>query len=428
MSKAEAGSQYDVVFGDTLTGIAQQAYGDGTQWRVIWRANKTVLKSGDPNLIFPGETIIIPPNPLETNVVNTNPDDVVISGKDKDEMNLIVDGKDIPIQSGRIMRTMDTAADGWTASIAWDPDDNELYQAMRPGTYKKADVYLGGVLVVRGVVYGHSFKLGNDSSIVELTGWSYTADMIDSVVRPPYEQNKIKLEDRAKELIEPLGIGIVFEADDADEQFDRVTCGPEETILSHLGELAQQRQVLISSTRKGQALFWRAEADTEPVGTLLETQPPYQDLTLSFDGRQRFNSYTAIGQSPQKKGIKGKNKKLTATAKDNSVPRTRFTAFNANESTAGNIQNAADWRRSKQVADTLTISFPVDTWYSPKENKLWEENTIVTVVSKSMYVENGFDFLIRAIEFSYDSDGTTAILSLVPPQAYTGDEIVEPWS
>jgi prophage tail gpP-like protein len=428
MSKATAGTQYTVVIGDTLTGIAQQAYGDGTQWRIIWRANQTVLRSDDPNLIFPGEVIYIPPNPLATTVVGTNPDDVTISGKEKDEITIKVDNVEILPQSARVIRTMDTCADGWTATVAWDTDNDELFKACQPGAYKKASVYLGGVLVVDGILYGQKFILGADNSTVELSGWSYTADIIDSVVRPPYEQNKITLEDRAKELIEPLGIGIVFEADDADEQFERVTCEADETIFSHLSDLAKQRKVLISSTRKGQSLFWRANTDGDPVGTILEEFPPYQNLEIAFNGRERYNVYTAIGQSPQKRGLKGKGKKFTAVAKDNSVPRSRFTAFNVTESTLGNIQGAADWARSKQLAEALSISFPVDSWYSPAENKLWQENTLITVQSKTMYVPDGFDFLIRAIEFNYDQDGTTAILGLIPPQAYTGEEIVEPWS
>lgn len=426
MSKAIAGKPYTVVVGDTLTGISKQAYGEGSQWRMIWKANQTVLRSGDPDIIFPGEVINIPVNPL-SKIVETNDDDVTISGKDKDEMTIVIDGVELAIESGRVIRTMDTCADGWTASLSWDPDNSEMYDILRPTGYKRASVYLGNILVVDGLLYGQKFQLKSDRRSVDLTGWSYTADMIDSVIRPPYEQNKITLQDRAIELIEPLGIGINFEATDADEQFARVTCGPEEKIFDHLASLAEQRKVLISSTRRGDALFWRANTDTKPVGTIEEDRPPYQSMEVNFNGRERFNVYTAIGQSPQKRGRKGKDKKLIGIAKDSAVPRTRFTAFNVTESTIGNIQNAADWKRSKQVATALNMTFPVDSWYSP-ENKLWEENTLVTVVSPSVYIKDGFDFLIRAVEYEFTGSGTTAILSLIPPQAYTGEEVDEPWA
>src|SRR2546421_964213 len=56
------GSNYTVQQGDTLSGIAQQAYGDGNQWQKIYDypANKQVI-GPDPNLIRPGEVLFIPP-------------------------------------------------------------------------------------------------------------------------------------------------------------------------------------------------------------------------------------------------------------------------------------------------------------------------------------------------------------------------------
>jgi nucleoid-associated protein YgaU len=58
---------YIVQAGDTLSGIAQQASGDGSRWPAIYDDNKNVIGS-DPNLIFPGQILFIncglfrPPN------------------------------------------------------------------------------------------------------------------------------------------------------------------------------------------------------------------------------------------------------------------------------------------------------------------------------------------------------------------------------
>lgn len=45
--------------GDTLWGIAKKEYGDAKMWTTIWQQNKKNLKSGNPDLIFPGEVIRI---------------------------------------------------------------------------------------------------------------------------------------------------------------------------------------------------------------------------------------------------------------------------------------------------------------------------------------------------------------------------------
>jgi nucleoid-associated protein YgaU len=51
-------AQHTVVSGDTLSGIAQQWYGDATQWPRIFEANRDQI--ADPNLIFPGQTLRVP--------------------------------------------------------------------------------------------------------------------------------------------------------------------------------------------------------------------------------------------------------------------------------------------------------------------------------------------------------------------------------
>lgn len=49
---------YTVQKGDSLSKIAQQQYGDASQWRRIYDANRDQIK--DPDLIHPGWTLFIP--------------------------------------------------------------------------------------------------------------------------------------------------------------------------------------------------------------------------------------------------------------------------------------------------------------------------------------------------------------------------------
>ena len=49
---------YVVAKGDSLSKIAQRAYGDGGKWRKIFEANKDIIQ--DPDLIYPGQSLRIP--------------------------------------------------------------------------------------------------------------------------------------------------------------------------------------------------------------------------------------------------------------------------------------------------------------------------------------------------------------------------------
>lgn len=51
-------AQYTVASGDTLWGIAEQWYGDGSLWPRIFAANTDQI--ADPNLIFPNQIFRIP--------------------------------------------------------------------------------------------------------------------------------------------------------------------------------------------------------------------------------------------------------------------------------------------------------------------------------------------------------------------------------
>jgi 5'-nucleotidase len=59
-TQVAAGETYEVQSGDTLLSIAEQYYGDGTQWRRIYDANKDVI-GADPDKLKIGMQLKIPP-------------------------------------------------------------------------------------------------------------------------------------------------------------------------------------------------------------------------------------------------------------------------------------------------------------------------------------------------------------------------------
>ena len=55
---ADAARMYTVKSGDTLSGIAQEMYGDANRYNEIFEANRPMLT--DPNMIYPGQVLRIP--------------------------------------------------------------------------------------------------------------------------------------------------------------------------------------------------------------------------------------------------------------------------------------------------------------------------------------------------------------------------------
>jgi nucleoid-associated protein YgaU len=56
--EAEASETYEVKSGDSLSKIAKRVYGNASDWKKIYEANRDLLK--DPDKIFPGQKLKIP--------------------------------------------------------------------------------------------------------------------------------------------------------------------------------------------------------------------------------------------------------------------------------------------------------------------------------------------------------------------------------
>jgi nucleoid-associated protein YgaU len=57
---ADQQRSYTVVSGDSLSKIAKREYGDANKWHAIFDANRDKLK--DPDRIYPGQVLTLPPN------------------------------------------------------------------------------------------------------------------------------------------------------------------------------------------------------------------------------------------------------------------------------------------------------------------------------------------------------------------------------
>lgn len=59
MASSTSATKYTVTSGDTLSGLAERFYGNSNLWNIIYEANKRVI-GPDPNLLQVGEVLTIP--------------------------------------------------------------------------------------------------------------------------------------------------------------------------------------------------------------------------------------------------------------------------------------------------------------------------------------------------------------------------------
>jgi prophage tail gpP-like protein len=411
------GKQYTVQRGDNLRLIATRAYGDEMKWSKIYRANASSLKSGNPNLISPGEVLFIPP---ETEIVAAKQTAQVsrFAGRSRETMTLLIAGKEVPILSARQIDAVDKMVSSWVVETDWIPGaDPDFDDATKPYKYSSSEIYLGPELVGTGRLYTPRNKYTVAGRTKTLECFSTTADLMDSVMKPPYEFSDT-LPHIAQQLAGQLGYPIIFSAS-AGKKFDIVTAQKSETIGAFLALLATQRGLLVTDDEKGNVVFLKAVRSAS-VGTIAEDNNLVMEWEAAFDGRKRFNSYNAVGQS-------GDADDIISTVKDDKVPLSRQYYFAAGDVDATGIEITAQWKRSRIYGMSLEIPFPVRDWYNP-QGALWRKGQMVTVKSDTVGVPNGYTFYIRQTERILDSSGRSTILSLVPIEALTGEDLEDPWT
>lgn len=430
--KPTPGTEYVVQDDGTLNAVATRADGVGGNSLVNSIIGANTPRQGNKLVI--GEKLIIPGNPPAR----------VLKGKDPNHLTILLDGYEVPMMSCKVINTIDTACDAWVGRIAWTPgDDPQVDKLTRPYGYPRAAAYLGNQLVVSGRLYTVSPELMDRGQTKELTGYSFTADAVDSSVFPPYEYKGVTLPQIATKFANIIGVDAVFSKtlDPAFfGAFDTVELKETETIFQFLARLAAQRGALLSNTYAGDMLFLQANVNQTPVGTLHEGDGLTMNWKVVYDGRKRFHAYRCItagikGRSSTSQiasilrtgGTTPKTAPPVVTVIDDDVPLSRTQTYRADNVTPGNIIDSARWRKNKQFVDSLTIPFPVSSWYAP-DGSLWAVNTLVHVISATLGFAKGYTLLVRSVEFDFSDKGCSAVLHLIPPQAYTQKDLGNIWT
>jgi hypothetical protein len=266
MPNPEAGGSYTVVKGDELNTIAARAYGDASKWPLIYEANRESIGS-DPNLIYPGLTLVIPP--LEEKLLqreeeeDNQADAAAAAGK---LVTLFIGGNEYRSMRGKFSWAFDTIASSYTAEIVWNPGKDPGFDKLAaPGSFATSRLYLLGKLVCAGRLYVRSNSITADAITKSLTFYSVTKDVVDTYLSPKYTHiNNVNVQQLAEEICSVLGFRVKF-LDDPGPPFEFVVNPDNETIGKYLQKFAAQRGLFVSCDEHGALVFQKARSEGDPV-------------------------------------------------------------------------------------------------------------------------------------------------------------------
>jgi prophage tail gpP-like protein len=335
---------------------------------------------------------------------------------------LRISGKSVPVKNAKFIDSMNSVADGFTAQIVVNRETQpELYNAIKPYQYTPATVYIEGELALTGKITKTTPRKNENGEVYSIAGFSNTFNFIDSDLVPPYTFDNQDLHQIAQAVAKQTATQVVFETE-AGGQFKGAAAKPGQTGFEFLAPLAKQRNQVMSCNAEGNLIFQQSNLELQSVGSIVENDPKsllQKEFSIDFDGRKRFKTYKVKGQTP------AGSAEGTSTDKNISQPRHKLVAVNGQ--VAGAMSETADWQKNITLIEALTFQTPVVGWIAPNKTR-WKSNTLVSIQSETMFIPDGFTFLIRSVELNYDeSSGKTALLSVIPPNIYTKKEVVEPW-
>jgi len=332
-------------------------------------------------------------------------------------------GQSVPVSAASLIMTMDTAADGFSGvDVVINRDtEPELYELIKAPRYTPVVINLDGELSFTGNLTKRRRTSTKSGRTTILGGLSRTFNFIQSHIPAnvgnSYEMVGLTLHGIAELLAKSTQTKVVFETEPGGV-FNRITSARGLSAFEFLRPLAQKRSQIMSSTVKGELLFHTANIDGETVGTLEEGKSLLaKEFSVDFDDSKRFKTYKIISMTPFGRA--------QAVVSDDNINQPRHKVIEA-DGIAGSVEEIAAWQRNLSIVEALTIPVPVVGWTAPN-GKRWEPNTLVTYKSETAFVENGFTFLIRSVEFIFNKSTKTAIVNIIPPNVYTKNAVVEPW-
>jgi len=406
---------YSVTLGDTFDIISRKKYGTEKEALKIAKANPGVVEP-----LTVGISIIIPD--LQEAPKNKTHD---AESSNVDEVAILIDGKRFRFwdkvkitKSADKIGTIDLGA-------PFDADSKDFREIFKPFSFKSINATVGGETFFTGTMVAINPVLENTKKVIAVSGYSLPG-VLNDCTSPASTLELLEfqgqgLREIAKTLLEPFGVSAEFK-DDQGAIFDLVAIEPTKKILEFLIKLAKERNLIISSTPKGNLLFRKSAETGKPVANLIQGQSPLLSVTPLFNPQQYYSHITGI--EPAITGLKGskftvKNERLKGSI--------RPLSFNVSDTNGGDTKEAVESKMGRMFGSMASYSISVSSWRDPQGN-LWEPSTTLKLEAKDAMIYSSYEFEIRSVDFLEDRSTQTATLNLIIPNSFSGKiPEVLPW-
>ena len=296
---------------------------------------------------------------------------------------------------------------------------------IRPGD--ACTVRIGSDLVVTGYIDRYAAQIAPGDHKITVMGRSKCQDLVDcAAVADGSQIVAASVLQLAQDLGKPYGITAVGEAGPAVQQFN-LNLG--ESSWEIIDRVTRYNQLLAYDQPDGSLRLAKLGTERHASGFVQGVNVQAASVVYSMD--QRFSEYVAVYMSVDRMVEAGAGGNQVATVRDEGVPRFRRRIIASEQATNTGVSVAklrAEWECSRRMGRSFQVTLTCDSWRD-KDGRLWEPNTLAQVDIPALHIRNK-QWVIGSVSYLRNgSSGTTAQVTLLPPEAFTPEPgVLNPFS
>ena len=315
-----------------------------------------------------------------------------------------------------VTRAIDQMAGSFALSLSWK--DDAAGAPIAVAADDRCQLRIGGEIVIDGWVDAVSPSIDAGSHSIRVEGRDRSADLADcSAIHKPGSWSNARIEQIATEIASPFGVGVMAKAATG-APIRKFALQQGETVAAAIERLLRFRGLLAVPTATGDIEIITPDAGA-PVATLA-LGINIKAASGRQDHRERYSDYIVKGQAAGDDERNGRTvAQVRGDAKDSGVRRYRPLLIMAEEqSDGGTALTRARFEAGVRAGRSRGAEIVVAGWRTAPGGALWAPNRRVRVQCAPIGMADEM-LLIAAVTFSKsEGDGTTATLSLSPPEAF----------
>jgi prophage tail gpP-like protein len=292
---------------------------------------------------------------------------------------------------------------------------------------QRVEITVEGRIVLVGEVMTEDLDKAPNKREISFTGYSAAQRLVKSSYIGKRRLKELSLKQIVERVVEDFDLVVDVDStaqEIANQPIPKVSADNGTTAFAFIAEVAKRQGCILVSgaasvsdtePAKSAVRITRAAVKRAPF-VLVYPHPRVQNIHYSNDIRDVYSDYIVNRRGGGTLSSDGSLNALEGLAFDDLPYSPIIIQAEQGGNTQEELDRQAEWEMRKRSAEGKRVSMTYDGWSPNNSQALWWPNLVWQLVDTDEGV-NGL-FVLASVELSEGPGGATAILELLPPDAY----------